>query len=444
MAEAASQTSETSIAHSGIRAVLRNADFRWLWLSQVFSQTAGNMVTFVLILELYARTGSSFLTSILVVLTVLPTILFSSLAGIYADTFNRKYLLVTSNLVRSVLVVVLSILPTTPLLFCIFAFLLSAVSQFFGPAQSSAIPRLVRREELFSANTLFMFTTYASVLFGYTLAAPALHFLGEVRTASILVVAFTGSAFLNIRLPFFRDHLERQFGRSYLERAFGNLLSDIRKGLFFIRSSRQVLLLLLVVSLLFAFERALVGLLPNLATHVLGFNVDEIGYYLIAPAGVGAICASIFGRRLAQRIATFSLMLVGLLLAGIVLLPFPLVPFVKTMSGWHDKIVLFVALISFCSGVASIFVIVAGQTLLHELTPAETHGRAFGTLIASMNLIGLPLILVIGLLTDIVPLLTLIFVLGIVLTAAGLGAILFSRRPDPSMHDPRAVFPPVG
>src|SRR3989339_1514158 len=141
MAEAASEI-EGSVTSVGIRSVLRNDHFRRLWLSQVFSATAGNMVNFVLILELYEKASSSFLVSVLVVLTVLPTILFSSLAGIYADTFNRKYLLVFSNLVRSILVVTLSFFPAEPWLFLVFGFLLSSMSQFFGPAQSATIPHL--------------------------------------------------------------------------------------------------------------------------------------------------------------------------------------------------------------------------------------------------------------------------------------------------------------
>jgi len=387
------------------------------------------MVNFVLILELYEKTSSSFLVSVLVVLTVLPTILFSSLAGIYADTFNRKYLLVFSNLVRSILVVTLSFFPAEPWLFLVFGFLLSSMSQFFGPAQSATIPHLVQPRQLFSANTLFMFTTYSTVLFGYTMAGPALHYLGDLRTASLLVVAFTASAMLNLQLPFFRDHLERQWGRSYLDRAFKNLAVDFREGMNIVRKSRIILTLLLLVSILFAVERALVGLLPSLAGTVFQFSVEEISYFLIAPAGIGAILAVALGRHVSKRVRTFSLVVFGLLLVGCALLLIPLSGLVESLAVGHADVTVFAALLSFASGVASILVIVAGQTLLHERTPSDTHGRIFGGLISLMNAIGLPLILLVGLLAGALSLQAIVFCLGVLLVIAGLFAV-FSLRAD--------------
>jgi MFS family permease len=371
------------------------------------------------VLEIFAKTQSSFLASTLVVLTVVPTILFSSLAGVYADTFNRKYLLVACNLLRSMLVVVWAMIPSTPVLLLVFAFLLSAASQFFGPAQSAAIPKLVRHDELFSANAVFMSTLYTSVLLGYAIAGPVLHFLGPLRTASILVFTFTISAFLNLQLPLFRDHLVRQYGRSYIDRAFVGIRADLREGVQYIRQRAGVLRLLIFVSLLFAFERAIVGVLPEFASTVMGFTIDQISYFIIVPVGIGAVAALVLGNAIVRRIGTSRLFATGFAFAGVAMFLLSFVESINRLTTGVDDGAIFTSLLAFLSGLGTIFVIVAGQTMLHENTPGDTHGRMFGGLVSIMNVLGLPLVLCIGYLTNVLPIPIMFGGLGIILLVAG-------------------------
>lgn len=418
---------ESTVLHDGVGKVLKSASFRFLWFSQILSQVAGHMLNFALVIKIFQLTGSNAMVSILVALVSIPPVLFASLAGIYADNFNRKYILLFSNVVRALLVVAFVYFGSFPILILILAFGVSTISQFFGPSESSSIASLVPRRGYFSANSLFVFTTYTSFLLGYSLAGPILEFLGEHRTYILLVTAFTLAAIMNLLLPPIRDHLERQQGRSYFERAFGSLRRDFQEGLRFIRGHRLVLLVVLQISIVFGFERSIVALLPDLAQNVFGLSVDEIGYYLITPAGIGAFIGALIANHLKRRFRKTTIILLGMFIASLGLLLLPFYQHIEAVVDGQVDVVLFNALIAFLSGLGDVFVIIAAQTLLQELTPNETRGRVFGSLITLMNLVGLPLILLVGFLANTLSITAIIFAIGVILTALVLTNLLFFR-----------------
>ncbi|MBU1075023.1 MFS transporter, partial [Patescibacteria group bacterium] len=144
--------------------LLSNRNFVKLWLAQSFSQPAGHMLNFVLVLKIFEITESNFIVSLLVALITIPPILFSSMAGVLADSLNRKFIMIISNLLRGVVVLGLIFFGDSYHAILVFAFLVAFIEVFFGPAMNASIPTLTKKENLFSANTLFLFTLYASFL----------------------------------------------------------------------------------------------------------------------------------------------------------------------------------------------------------------------------------------------------------------------------------------
>src|SRR4029077_4812092 len=64
------------------------------------------------------------------------------------------------------------------LLVLLISFLVSSITQFFSPAEASAIPALVTKRQLLRANALFVFTMYASFIIGYSASAPVIAAFG--------------------------------------------------------------------------------------------------------------------------------------------------------------------------------------------------------------------------------------------------------------------------
>lgn len=107
---------------------------------------------------------------------MLPSLIFSPLAGSLADKYSRKHIMVLSNLYRAVFVLVVPALMLKSSLVqdtesfkiatYIFSFLLGVSSAFFYPAKQSIIPNLVKSHFLQFANALNAGTATISILLG--------------------------------------------------------------------------------------------------------------------------------------------------------------------------------------------------------------------------------------------------------------------------------------
>ncbi|MEB3339095.1 MAG: hypothetical protein VKJ46_16610 [Leptolyngbyaceae bacterium] len=176
----------------GFLPVLRNRNFLALWSGQVFSQLADKVYLVLMIAVIDARfqaadqTISGWVSSIMIASTI-PAVLFGSVAGVYVDRWSKKAVLVVTNLLRGALVLLLPALlwvsqgwaplAGLPLGFCVLlavTFLVSTLTQFFAPAEQSAIPLIVDRQHLLSSNSLYTTTMMASVIIGFAVGEPLL------------------------------------------------------------------------------------------------------------------------------------------------------------------------------------------------------------------------------------------------------------------------------
>jgi MFS family permease len=140
--------------------VLRNANFRKLWIGQVISNI-GDYFAFLALMVVVsgfsddpASTTAS-VSGVMIALT-LPRLLFGVLAGVFVDRWDRRRTMLFSDLARVVLTLAMipAFLSQNLLLVYAIAFVMSSVGTFFMPAKGALIPRLVPEEQLLSANSL--------------------------------------------------------------------------------------------------------------------------------------------------------------------------------------------------------------------------------------------------------------------------------------------------
>ena len=77
----------------GALEVFRNRPFLLLWLAQAFTQIGGNMVIYGLTVIILEATKSNTAVSLLILTFLLPAVLFSAVAGVYVDRFDRRIVL---------------------------------------------------------------------------------------------------------------------------------------------------------------------------------------------------------------------------------------------------------------------------------------------------------------------------------------------------------------
>src|SRR5581483_9713221 len=84
--------------------VLKNWNFTKLWISQITSQLTNYLLSFAVLLKVFDLTRSSAKVGVLVFAFGLATVFFGAIAGVYADRFDRKWLLTIINFLQAIAV----------------------------------------------------------------------------------------------------------------------------------------------------------------------------------------------------------------------------------------------------------------------------------------------------------------------------------------------------
>jgi len=141
-----------------------------LWLAQIIS-TAGDAIyqiaLFWLVLDI---TGSSTTTGLIAMAAFLPAMLFGLYAGVIADKYNRKTIMIFSNLSQALTVIIIPVLLyfgyENILIIGILAFVRASFSTFFPPALNAIVPMLTSKERLVKVNSVLATSGQLAYLIG--------------------------------------------------------------------------------------------------------------------------------------------------------------------------------------------------------------------------------------------------------------------------------------
>jgi MFS family permease len=105
---------------------------------------------------LYDLTGSVLAVGGVIIARTLPGLLFGSVAGVFVDRWDRRRIMIVTDLARAALLLTLPLVQSADGIWLIYLvnFAQNTLAQLFDPAHSALLPRLVRDEELVTANSL--------------------------------------------------------------------------------------------------------------------------------------------------------------------------------------------------------------------------------------------------------------------------------------------------
>jgi MFS family permease len=400
---------KTPTEASGFKALLKNRSFLFLWIGQIFSQVADKVLTVMSIALLatyhipdrYAASSSSYVF----VATTIPAILFGAAAGIFVDRYPKKKIMVISDIIRGGLILLLPILPKEFVFLLLITFATSTVTQAFAPAEQSAIPLVVKPENLLTANALFTTTSTASVIVGFGIAPAMLTAVTnisqngsrEILVASLYFIAAGLGQFVN---------MEETLDTSKHARKV-NPWHELKVGFDYIRSNKLLLNAMIQLAVFSSTIAALPVLAVSLTAEV-GLKKEEFGF-LVAPAGIGLVLGAGILGHFGNRIQQKSLPLIGFVGMSIVLVIFT---FVNSL--WLGLL---------CAGILGLgasLIAVPVQTLIQEKTPESMRGKVFGFQNNAVNIaVAVPLIIV-GPLTDRFGLSPVLWGMSFIVTIAGI------------------------
>ncbi len=274
-----------------LRGLFAQADYRRVWSARTVSQWGDTLNFVALALLIYELTGSGLGVSGVVVAEIAPVLLLAPLVGPLVDRWPRVRLMVCSDLLRVLLAGLLAIWHDSPAFVYVIAFGMSVGATFFGPAASSVLPTLVRRDDLVAANTSIWTAAVISQIALAPLAGLLVVTGGYGPAFALNAASYAISAFLLRRLRVPRT--PKRLGRP-------RLLVDAREGVHVVLADR-LLRALAAGQLLAALSAgATSALLVVLATDQLGATGRDYGL-LIAVIGVGAALGPLVVLRLIRQ-----------------------------------------------------------------------------------------------------------------------------------------------
>ncbi len=395
---------------SGFRALLKNRPFMVLWFGQVLSQIA-DKVFFVLLISLLEsyqppQMFANSMRSALMVAFTLPAILFGSAAGIVVDRFPKKHMMIAADLIRAALMISIPLLPKQFVILLVITFLISSVTQFFAPAEQAAIPLLVRRENLMSANALFTTTMMGSLIVGFAIGEPLLSLVktwaGESSqdffVAWLYVVAGISGFFIKIKEP--------KISKNTLA---VHPWKDLKEGLRYLWKNRLVRNAMVQLTILYSVFAALTVLAFDLAQRI-GLKSTQFGF-LLAAAGVGLVFGAGILGHWGDRFHRKPLPLIGFLSMA-----FVLAIFTFTKHKWLGLG------LSSLLGLGASLIGVPMQTAIHTSTQESMRGKVFGFQNNVVNIaLSVPLAIA-GPLTDAIGLRVVLIAMSILVGVAGVWA----------------------
>ncbi len=290
--------------------LLANNSFRRLMESRAVGQIGQNAMLFTLLILIVNKTSSSIQSTLLVTAFILPSIFLGLPAGGLAEILPRRPLLVLGYVFRAGLVVGMIIYADNVWAVLLLVLAYSTGNQFTGPAESAALPGMVRRDQITGGNSWMLFTIMVGQAVGAVALAPFMLKIFDVR-ASLGMSAglFLTAAFIVSQVAGLRAGAGGEGG----QREHGSLMDALTVGWKVLRSSRQAFLALVYLTVVATLSRALAVLAPRYAEDVLGIDGEDV-VFLVAPAAVGALVALVVTPPLARRFGAVRVAAVGFVL----------------------------------------------------------------------------------------------------------------------------------
>src|ERR1700704_1257840 len=275
-------------ADSSAWAPLRQRAFRWLWLGMLISWTGTWMLNAGAQWLVVDAPNAAALVSLVQAANTLPMMLLALPGGVLADSFDRRWLLVTVQANVFVVGLLLAVLTAAgqmpPALLLAFTFALGAAGAVQLPTWGATIPELVPRTQLRAASRLDLVSVNVSRAIGPALAGLVIAHLGGVPVVFALnavSVVFLAIALLLWRRP--------QAGLGNRRERF---MPALRAGGRYVWHDPVVRRILLRAIIFIAPATALWALLPVIASRRLGLGADGYGA-LFGALGVGAIVGAL-------------------------------------------------------------------------------------------------------------------------------------------------------
>jgi MFS family permease len=275
--------SKTEIKPSNDRfAALRYKDFRFLWAGQ-FISIFGRQIQMVAVnWHIYLLTNSAIALGLVGLMRFVPIIIFSLIGGSAADVFNRKKIMLASQIFLAIFASILAITTFTgsvnPAIIYIVVILSATAASFDTPSRQALIPNLVEKKHLTNAMSLNVIMFQTSLIVGPLAAGLILAKYNIGVAYSIDAITYVASI---LSIALIKTSGKVQGGSAVFS------LGSIKEGLVFVKS-KKIIWSTMVLDFFSTFFASTPALFPIFAKDILKIGPQGLGMLHAAPS-IGAV-----------------------------------------------------------------------------------------------------------------------------------------------------------
>jgi len=351
---------------TGIRGALGHRDCRLLLGAFVFSRSGDYIFSVALLVYVLERTGSATWVAALLILRLIPVLVVGPFAGVLSDRVARRRLMVTTDLLRLLLMLSLLVVVQTdgPVWLVVAVTVVAGVvGTPYMPSYVASLPRVVTERELAGANAAVSVVDYLASIVGPAVGAVIAATAGLAVALTVNAATFVASAVL---LLFVRSSLDAPKSEDADDADDGgeSMVAELTAGAAAVWADpvlRVLVTAVVMATFVFGFE---IVYLVFVSQDLLGTGASGVGY-LDAAVGVGGVVGALLVSRLAESTHVRRTLIVISVLSS---LPMALLALVS--QAWMAYALLF------AEGAASVALDVVGVTAMQRSVPADRLARA--------------------------------------------------------------------
>ncbi|HIN23580.1 MAG TPA: MFS transporter [Dehalococcoidia bacterium] len=346
-----------------LSAVWRQGDFRWYWLAssiQGLGQSTQFMVIGWLVLEI---TGSSAQLGLVISLYGVPNVSFLLVAGVVADRFDRRHIMMLTQLVVGGIITALAVLTITAQVstwhIYVAAVLMGVFQSLSMPARMTIIGDLVDQPSVLNAVAMQNMAVHAGRMIGPPVAGVII----EVWSVGVSLAFIAGCYVLSVLLVGKIGPISRSVAP-----AAQSVFRNFADGVVYIKNNPTVLTVIVITCAFGGFGMSHMQVVPAMAKDVLGIGAGEIGLLFLGSA-IGSLAGSMILPAI-PRAYVYRALLLSLLIFTVFL----------TLFAWSDWFWVTFVFFSLVGVVGVGMVWPLATTMVQIETTAEVRGRVMGML----------------------------------------------------------------
>lgn len=371
--------------------LLKEKNFSLLVLGNFVSLFGTLLQSFALSLYVLDRTGSATSFATVTAISVLPRIFLGPVAGVLSDWFNRKKIIVSLDFLSGIVVAIFAFIFYVKGEFStvdvyVLTIILSLISTFFGPAASTILPSIIKKENLVDANSIFSFVNMVPSFMAMIIGGILYGILGLFPMMIINSISFILSAISEIFIDI------PNVTKRPKEITSSNFKNDFMEGIKFIRTKPIILSMLFLALILNFVLSPIFGIgVPFILRE--RFNVSSQQYGLLRSISLIAMFLSpILASKVCKKFKVELLVINSMLLNSvlIIIMSFASANICMNIFGNVVVPIASITVISFLStlliGITNISLTITSQKII----PLDMMGR-IGSIMGTLCVAAVPL-----------------------------------------------------